>query len=53
MDLANKVPPMLKAIVRDKDALRFFRRATETIKTSAGWRDLLAYLDRRTRTHAQ
>ncbi len=48
MELANKVPPVLEAIVRDKDALRFFRRATATIKTSAGWRDLLAYLERRT-----
>lgn len=48
MELANKVPPVLEAIARDKDALRFFRRATATIKTSAGWRDLLAYLERRT-----
>jgi HTH-type transcriptional regulator, competence development regulator len=48
MNLANKVPPVLEAIARNKDALRFFRRATETIKTSAGWRDLLAYLEKRT-----
>src|SRR5712691_6492123 len=48
MDLANKVPPVLEAIARNKDALRFFRRATETVKTSAGWRDLLAYLEKRT-----
>lgn len=49
MELANKVPPVLEVIARDKDARRFFRRATEVIKTSAGWRDLLAYLERRTR----
>ena len=28
MELADKVPPVLKAIARDKDAMRFFRRAT-------------------------
>jgi transcriptional regulator with XRE-family HTH domain len=47
MELANKVPPALQAIARDKDALRFFRRATQTIKSSEGWRDLLDYLERR------
>ena len=48
MELADKVPPMLQAIARDKNALRFFRRATQTIKSSEDWRDLLAYLERRT-----
>jgi transcriptional regulator with XRE-family HTH domain len=48
MELANKVPLVLQAIARDKNALRFFRRATQTIKSSEGWRDLLAYLERRT-----
>ena len=47
MELANKVPPVLEAIARDKEALRFFRRATEVIKSPEGWRDLQAYLDRR------
>ena len=47
MDLANKVPPVLEAIARDKDALRFFRRATETVKSPEGWRDLLDYLERK------
>jgi transcriptional regulator with XRE-family HTH domain len=47
MNLANKVPPILGAIVRNKDALRFFRHATETIKSPKGWRDLLSYLERR------
>ena len=46
MDLANKLPPILQAISRDKEALRFLRRATETIRTPEGWRDLHAYLDR-------
>ena len=50
MDLANKVPPVLEAIARDKDALRFFRRATETVKSAEGWRDLLEYLERKHRT---
>jgi transcriptional regulator with XRE-family HTH domain len=49
MELANKVPPVLEAIARDKDAMRFFRRATETIKDPEGWRDLLAYLDKQTK----
>jgi hypothetical protein len=51
MELANKVPPVLQAIARDKNALRFFRRATQTIKNSEDWRDLLAYLERRTQGH--
>lgn len=46
MDLANKVPPAFEAIARDKEALRFFRRASETVTTSEGWRDLLDYLER-------
>jgi transcriptional regulator with XRE-family HTH domain len=49
MELANKVPPVLEVIARDKDAMRFFRRATETIKSPEGWRDLLAYLDKQTK----
>jgi transcriptional regulator with XRE-family HTH domain len=47
LERANKVPPVLEVIARDKDALRFFRRATETIKDPAGWRDLLTYLEHR------
>jgi transcriptional regulator with XRE-family HTH domain len=45
MESANKVPPGLEAIARDKDALRFFRRAAETVKTPEGWRALLDHLD--------
>jgi len=47
MELANKVPSLLKPIAADKDALRFFRRATKTIKSSEGWRDLLDYLEQK------
>src|SRR6266566_2055994 len=46
LEHTDKVPPVLEAIARDKDAMRFFRRATETIKSSEGWRDLLAYIER-------
>jgi HTH-type transcriptional regulator, competence development regulator len=51
MELANKVPPVLEAIARDKDALRFFRRATETVKSPEGWRNLLEYLEQQTKDH--
>ncbi len=51
MDLADKVPTVLEGIAGDKDALRFFRRATETVKNPEGWRDLLAYLERRQGDH--
>jgi transcriptional regulator with XRE-family HTH domain len=46
MDRANKVPAVFEAITRDREALRFFRRATETIKRSSEWRELNQYLDR-------
>lgn len=46
MDLARKVPSPFEAIARDRDAVRFFRRATETITGPEGWRDLLDYLER-------
>jgi HTH-type transcriptional regulator, competence development regulator len=45
MELANKVPLGLEAIARDKAALRFFRRATETVKTPEGWQALLDHLE--------
>jgi len=47
MQRAKKVPAVFEAVVRDEDALRFFRRATETITSPEGWRDLLDYLERR------
>jgi HTH-type transcriptional regulator, competence development regulator len=50
MDLANKVPAVFEGITRDREALRFFRHATETIRDPAEWRDLSAYLERSRRT---
>ena len=47
MDLANKLPPVLDAIAHNAEALRFFRRATQVIRTPEGWRELQGYLDRR------
>jgi transcriptional regulator with XRE-family HTH domain len=47
MELADKVPPVLDALARDKEALRFFRRATQSVTTPEGWRELHDYLDRR------
>ena len=46
MALANKVPHALQAITQNREALRFFRRASKTITTPEGWHDLNAYLDR-------
>ncbi len=46
MELANKLPPLLEAIARDKEALRFFRRVSEMVKTPEEWRELHAFLDR-------
>lgn len=48
MDLADKVPPALQALVRDKAALRFFRRASETVTRPEQWQDLLTYLEQGT-----
>jgi transcriptional regulator with XRE-family HTH domain len=47
MQLANKLPAAFNALAKDKDARRFFRRATATIKGPEGWRDLLNYLERK------
>jgi transcriptional regulator with XRE-family HTH domain len=47
MDAANKIPIVLESIAGDEHARRFFRRATEQIKTSEGWQDLLDYLERK------
>jgi transcriptional regulator with XRE-family HTH domain len=48
MELANKVPPAFQGIAGSPEAMRFFRRATQTITDPAGWRDLLEYLEKRT-----
>lgn len=51
LELANKLPPVLEVISRDKEALRFLRRAVETIKTPEEWRALHAFLDRHDQRH--
>ncbi len=45
LDSADKVPSVLEPIASDKDALRFFRHATKTIKNPDVWKDLLDYLE--------
>jgi transcriptional regulator with XRE-family HTH domain len=47
MDKANKLPTAFKTITSDQNALRFFRRAMETVKTTEDWADLLDYLERK------
>jgi transcriptional regulator with XRE-family HTH domain len=47
MHLAGKVPAVLAPFARDKEAIRFFRRAAETMKDPEDWQELLAYLERR------
>jgi HTH-type transcriptional regulator, competence development regulator len=45
LDLAQKVPSPFEAIARNQDAVHFFRRASETVKSPEQWRALTAYLD--------
>lgn len=45
MALANKVPASFEPLVESKEALRFFRRATQTVKTPAQWNELFEYLE--------
>jgi transcriptional regulator with XRE-family HTH domain len=45
MEYADKVPPFFEAIARNKEALRVFRRASETIKTPEGWHALLRHIE--------
>jgi transcriptional regulator with XRE-family HTH domain len=47
MQLANKVPTLLEPIVSSPEAKLFFQRATKSVKSSEGWKDLLDYLDER------
>jgi hypothetical protein len=44
-ELANQVPPAFRPITLDQDALRFYRNATATIKSSDGWRGFLDNLE--------
>ncbi len=47
MRLADKVPPPLDSIASSAEALRFFRRASETVRSPDEWRKLLGYLEKR------
>lgn len=47
MRLADKVPPALEAIASNAEAMRFFRRASESVKSSEEWRELLGFLESR------
>ncbi len=47
MDLANKVPPLMSAMTRSPEALRFFRRAAQEIEDPAEWQALTDFLDAR------
>jgi superfamily II DNA or RNA helicase/transcriptional regulator with XRE-family HTH domain len=50
MSLANKVPTVLESIADSKEAVRFFRHVSETVRSPAEWRELLAYLRPSSRT---
>jgi transcriptional regulator with XRE-family HTH domain len=45
LQLAQKVPESLGAIAQDQDAVRFFRRAREVVKSPEAWESLLRYLE--------
>ncbi|OJV91584.1 MAG: hypothetical protein BGO39_20625 [Chloroflexi bacterium 54-19] len=53
MELADKVPTSLQSIVSSREALRFFRKASQTIHTAEGWKDLNDYLDRKNQNKAK
>ena len=45
LELANKIPSGFEKIVRNKEALQFFRRATQTIDNPKLWKELMRYLE--------
>jgi transcriptional regulator with XRE-family HTH domain len=47
LQLANKLPSGLGRILRNRDALRFFRRASQVGLTDDVWKDLEKYLEQR------
>lgn len=47
LQLANKLPSGLGQIAKNRDALRFFRRASQVISTDEVWKDLEKYLEER------
>lgn len=46
MSLADKLPSAFESIAGDEHARRFFRRASETVKSPEQWQELLEYLER-------
>jgi len=49
LQLANKLPPGFDQIVKNRDALHFFRRASQVVSTNEVWKDLERYLEERAR----
>jgi len=47
LQLANKLPAGFEHIAKSRDALRFFRRASQVISTDEVWKDLEKYLEER------
>jgi transcriptional regulator with XRE-family HTH domain len=47
LQLANKLPSGFEHIAKNRDALRFFRRASQVISTNEVWKDLERYLEER------
>lgn len=45
LQLANKLPSGFEHIAKNRDALRFFRRASQVISTNEVWKDLERYLE--------
>jgi len=47
LQLVNKLPSGFEQIAKNKDALHFFRRASQVVSTSEVWKDLERYLEER------
>jgi transcriptional regulator with XRE-family HTH domain len=45
LDLADKMPPVLRDIADNPEALQFFRRASKVSKSPKFWRSLTSQLD--------
>ncbi len=45
LDLADKMPPVLRDIANNPEALQFFRRASQVSKSPRFWRSLTSQLD--------
>ena len=45
LDLADKMPPLLRDLAQNQEALQFFRKATKVAKSPRFWRHLSSQLD--------